>query len=190
MPDLQPLMPRLPVPDLRVDLAGGGTYDLSAEAPAAFSLVSFYRGFHCPQCRRHLKELAGAMEQFDTLGVSLVAISSDTRERAERAKAEWELPALRIGYDLPLAVARQWGLYVSTGREGATSTGVAEPALFSEPGLFMMRPDRTLYFGQVQTMPFVRPHAADLLAAIEFVIARDYPARGEVAAIPAAPHAA
>jgi hypothetical protein len=33
----------------------------------------------------------------------------------------------------------------------------------------------------VQTMPFARPHFDELLAAIDFALAKDYPARGEYA---------
>jgi hypothetical protein len=43
-----------------------------------------------------------------------------------------------------------------------------------------VRPDGTLYFGTVQTMPFARPAFGDILQAINFVIDKDYPARGEV----------
>jgi hypothetical protein len=78
---------------------------------------------------------------------------------------------------------------VSTGR-GKTSAGVEEPALFSEPGLFLVRPDGTLYFATVQTMPFARPHFDDIVKAIDFVLAKDYPARGEVAELPPAAAAA
>jgi hypothetical protein len=67
-----------------------------------------------------------------------------------------------------------------------TSAELAEPPLFSEPGIFLVRPDRTLYFSSVQTMPFARPHLADILGALDFVIAEDYPARGEVITLPAA----
>lgn len=75
--------------------------------------------------------------------------------------------------------AREWGLYLSEGR-GKTSAGVEEPVLFSEPAIYLIRPDGTLYFGSVQTMPFARPHFEDILTAIDFVMKRDYPARGEV----------
>ena len=44
----------------------------------------------------------------------------------------------------------------------------------------MIRPDGTLSFGAVQTMPFARPAFGDILKALDFVIANDYPARGEV----------
>jgi hypothetical protein len=85
---------------------------------------------------------------------------------------------LRFGHDLTLAQARQWGLYISSSR-GKTSIGIEEPALFSEPGVFLVRPDGTLYYGAVQTMPFARPHFDELLAAIDFAVSKDYPARGE-----------
>ena len=35
-------------------------------------------------------------------------------------------------------------------------------------------------------LPFARPHFSDILAALDFVIAKDYPARGEVVNLPAA----
>lgn len=60
-----------------------------------------------------------------------------------------------------------------------TSIGFEEPALFSEPGLFMVGPDRALYYGAVQKMPFVRPHFSELLGALDFAIEKNYPARGE-----------
>lgn len=37
-----------------------------------------------------------------------------------------------------------------------------------------------MYFSRVQTMPFARPHFADILSAIDMVVAKSYPARGEV----------
>ena len=53
-----------------------------------------------------------------------------------------------------------------------------------------VKKDGSLYFGSVQTMPFARPHFADILPAIDFVLKNNYPARGEVRdlsdAVPAA----
>jgi peroxiredoxin len=179
MTDLVTLFPRKPVPKLDVPLVGGGRFDLAAETPEHFTLIVFYRGLHCPICRLQLNELQRKLAEFDRRGVSVVAISSDGEERATEAKAQWELAALRLGYGLELARAREWGLFVSAGR-GKTSVGIDEPAHFSEPALYLVRPDGTLYFGSVQTMPFARPHFADILSAIDFVVAKDYPARGEV----------
>lgn len=59
------------------------------------------------------------------------------------------------------------------------SIGKTCSALFSEPGLFLVRPDGTLYWGSTQTMPFARPHFDEILGALDFVAKNDYPARGE-----------
>jgi hypothetical protein len=72
-------------------------------------------------------------------------------------------------YGLDLAVAHQWGLYVSTSR-GKGSTGFEELALCSEPEVFLVRADGTLYGASVQTMAFARPLFKDMLDAIDFVI--------------------
>jgi len=185
MSPLTPLFPRQPVPDLRVSTVAGGLFRLSDLKPEAFTLVVFYRGLHCPICGQYLKELNARLPAFAERGVAVVAISSDTDERAGEAVRRWGLDALTVGHGLDLDTARRWGLYVSAGK-GKTSIGVEEPALFSEPGLFLVRPDGTLYFGAVQTMPFARPHFDDILKALDFVIARDYPARGEVIDLPTA----
>jgi peroxiredoxin len=155
-----------------------GDYALAADAPEKFSLVVFYRGLHCPICLKYLLELGRLAPEFAQRGVKVIALSSDTAERAQAMADKLKAPGLRIGYGLPLQAARDWGLYISASR-GMTSIGIEEPALFSEPAVYIVRPDGTLYYGAVQTMPFARPHFDELLGAIDFVVAKDYPARGE-----------
>jgi peroxiredoxin len=172
------LMPRKSVPNLEFDLLGGEHWNLKDDTPERFNMLVFYRGFHCPQCRRYTTELNGMIGEFDKRGVSTVITSNDTEERAQLTKDTWGLPSLRIGYGVPVEKSREWGLYVSTSR-GKTSAGVDEPALFAEPGLFLVKPDKTLYWASISTMPFARPHFPEILQAIDFVISKDYPARGE-----------
>lgn len=174
------LMPRQAVAALVLPTLAHGRFDLAQEHPERFSLLVAYRGLHCPICHKYLLELARLQPDFEQRGVNVLAFSSDGRERAQAMVDKLSAPALRMGYALPLPVAKQWGLYVSSSR-GMTSIGIEEPALFSEPGVFLVRPDGTLYYGSVQTMPFARPHFDELLGAIDFAIAKDYPARGEYA---------
>lgn len=181
--DIQPLIPRQQVPSLSVSTVGGATWTLAEQTPENFTLLVFYRGLHCPVCRNYLRDLQAHLEAFKDSGVEVLALSSDTQERAEQTKEDWKLGDLTLGYGLELSAARQWGLYVSSSR-GKTSTGVVEPDLFSEPALYLVRPDGTLYFGAVQTMPFARPHFDDIVTAVKFVLDKDYPARGEVVALP------
>lgn len=171
-------MPRQPVPPLSVAALAGGSLTLQAGRAAHFTLLVFYRGYHCPQCRAYLTELNRLHDEFVQRGVEVLVVSSDIEDRARRAQQEWSLDRLTIGYGLTIEAARDWGLYVSTSR-GLTSTGVEEPALFSEPGVFLIRPDLTLYWSSVQTMPFARPHFKEMLGAIDFVLDKNYPARGE-----------
>jgi peroxiredoxin len=183
MSDIKPVLPRTAVPSLDLRLApDGAAFSLHAERPRHFTLVVVYRGLHCPICKVQLRDLEGRLDAFAEKGVGVIALSTDTEERATRAKTDWSLPRLRLGYGFSLNAAREWGLFLSAGR-GTTSIGVEEPALFAEPGLFLVRPDGTLYFSSVQTMPFARPAFADILGAIDFVVAKDYPARGEVATL-------
>jgi peroxiredoxin len=138
-----------------------------------------YRGLHCPICRPYLSELNRLAGEFAQRGVEVIAISCDGIGRAAQTARDWKLDAVRIGYGLSIEAARDWGLYISSGR-GKTSVGVEEAERFAEPALFLVRPDGTLYFAAVQTMPFARPHFSEILAAIDFVVKTDYPARGEV----------
>jgi peroxiredoxin len=171
-------MPNKPVPALDLGLAGGERFSLAAEKPQHFSMVVFYRGLHCPICRRYLSELESLLPEFEKRGVSVVAASSDPLDRAEQAKSAWGLKNLRIGHGLSIDEARAWGLYASRSN-GMTSAGVVEPDLFNEPGLFIVRPDGRLYWGTTSTMPFGRPHFNEILQSLDFVIPKNYPARGD-----------
>lgn len=175
---VQSLMPRYPVPALNVPLISGGRYVLGASPGDKFDLLVFYRGLHCPICAKYLLELERLAPEFASRGVQVVAISADDADRGQQMATKVSASVVKFGYGLSLKSAREWGLYISTSR-GQTSIGIDEPALFSEPGVFIVRPDGTLYYGNVQTMPFARPPFQDLLGAIDFAIAKDYPARGE-----------
>ncbi|WP_306145985.1 peroxiredoxin-like family protein [Roseibium sp. MMSF_3412] len=172
------LIPRQQVPALTVETLGSGTFDLAGDAAEFATLVVFYRGLHCPICATYLKELGRLTPDFAEKGVKTIAISSDEKDRAQQMADKVGHEALRFGYGLPLTVAKDWGLYVSTSR-GTTSIGIEEPALFSEPGVFLVKGDGSLYFASVQTMPFVRPHFQEMIGALDFVQKNDYPARGE-----------
>lgn len=174
------LMPRQTVPDLVLPTLKDGTFDLSQDGSERGTVVCFYRGLHCPICATYLKELEKLTPEFAKRGVKTIAVSSDGDERARGMADKINAEALRIGYDLSLSKAKEWGLYISTSR-GKTSIGIEEPALFSEPGLFMVTPEQTLYYGSVQTMPFVRPHFSELIGALDIAIEKQYPARGEYA---------
>ncbi len=172
------LMPRQKTPDLSLATLDHGPFDLAGEASERGTVVCFYRGLHCPICANYLKELEKQTPAFAERGVGTIAVSADDEERTRAMADKIEAKSLRFAYGLDLKKAREWGLYISTSR-GTTSIGIEEPALFSEPGLFLVNADRSLYYGSVQTMPFSRPHFSELVGALDFAIKNNYPARGE-----------
>lgn len=164
--------PGHPAPDLSVSTLDGNTFELSKQEPENFTMVVFYRGLHCPVCKTYLKTLTQLADEYDKRGVKLVAVSMDTESRAREAQTGWELDGFPIGYGLSEADARAWSLFMSDAiKEG-------EPSRFSEPGLFLVRPDKTLYYAAITSMPFGRPDLEEFVKRIDFILEKDYPARG------------
>ena len=172
------LKPRQPVPSLEVETLDG-PWSLADQNPGNFTMLVFYRGLRCPICSKYVAELDKLADDFGEIGVSILTLSGDDRERAEQARKDWGLDNITIGYGVSTGQARDWGLHRSAGR-GLTSIGIEEPDEFSEPGLFIVRPDNTLYWAQVSTMPFARPHFREIIGALKFALEKDYPARGEL----------
>jgi alkyl hydroperoxide reductase subunit AhpC len=172
------LKPRQPVPALEIGTLDG-PWSLADQKPDNFTMLVFYRGLHCPICSKYVAELDKLAGDFAEIGVSVLVLSGDDRERAEQSRTDWGLKNIAVGYGVSIEQARDWGLHRSAGR-GLTSIGIDEPAEFSEPGLFIVRPDNTLYWAQISTMPFARPHFREIIGALKFALEKDYPARGEL----------
>lgn len=159
-------------PHLNIPLVGGGHWSLDEQNPDYMTMVIFYRGLHCPVCKTYLESLQKFAGDFSKRGVEFIAVSADPEDRAAKAKSEWDIPDVPIGYDFDPREADEWGLFVSD------AISEKETALFVEPGLFLIKPDNSIYFGSVQTMPFARPPLGELKSAIDFAKSNDYPARG------------
>ena len=167
------LMPGKPVPDLSLPLVGGGTWTLSEQTPETFTVVEVYRGYHCPRCKSQLLDIDHKVARYAERGCGVIAISTDPQDRAEKTVAEWGVHQLPVAYGLSLDQARSWGLYISNAFQEK------EPRHFAEPGLFLIRPDMTLYSNVIHTTPFHRHHHADVLEAVDMIRARNYPPRGD-----------
>ncbi len=173
IPAADGVRPTQPAPDLTVPLLRGGPYRLGDRRPRLFTMVVFFRGLHCPVCRAQLSELERRLGELEERGIEPIAVSGETLERTTTLAHEWNLERLNLAYGLTQEQMRAWGLLISRGiNEG-------EPALFNEPGVFLISPDHTVYYVSILSMPVGRPRLDDLLGGIDYWTTHDYPARGE-----------
>ncbi len=165
--------PGTAAPVLELPVVGGATFRLGDRTPELFTMLVFNRGLHCPVCRAQLSELDRRFDELAQRGIDVVSICGESEERATRMRDEWKLEKLPLAYGLSEAQMREWGLFVSHGISDD------EPAVFNEPGLFLISPDGTVYYESILSMPVGRPRLDDLLGGIDYWTANDYPARGE-----------
>ena len=146
---------------------------LADSTPKNFTLVVFYRGSHCPIYRGYLSQLDRALGELAGLGVEVVAVSGDDEDRANQSVVEWGIQHLRVGYGHSVSSMREWGLFASKGIKDP------EPDYFGEQGVFLIKPDGTVFMVALNSMPAARPQIEDLVGTIRFFVERDYPARGD-----------
>ena len=97
---MKKLIPRQPVPPLVVQTLSGKQWKMDEQDPKHFTMIVFYRGLHCPVCRSYISELNRLLDDFVRRGVEVIAISSDTRSRAQETVEKWKLENLEIGFEL------------------------------------------------------------------------------------------
>lgn len=170
------LTPGTQTPYLKLPLVGGGTFDLAAEQPDNFTMVLFYRGFHCPVCKGYLGGLVSLLSDYEAAGFSVVVASMNGPDLAEKAVKEWELGNLRVAHSVTVEDAKNWGLWISKAFKDV------EADIFTEPGLFWVRPNGELYLADISNMPWARPDLKNLLSKVPYALENNYPARGTYAA--------
>lgn len=76
------------MPDFTVTDSQGERFQLSAEYAEGPVVLIFYRGYWCGICQNQLQELEQIRPDIEALGAQIVAVSTDARELAERARVE------------------------------------------------------------------------------------------------------
>lgn len=173
MPVERKIAPGAPMPRLSLPSADGGRIELGGEGRWQVAVV--YRGQHCPLCRKYLKTLDGLLDEFRGIGVDVIAISGDPRDRAheETMEENWRFPvACELGQDQ----MRELGLYIS---EPRSEQETDRP--FPEPGLFVTNPEGKVHIVDVSNAPFARPDLQGVLNGLKFIQEKNYPIRGTAA---------
>ena len=87
----QKAIPKLQAPALEVKLLNGDTWSLKKQNPDFFTMVIFYRGLHCPLCKKYLEKLNEIQGDLESKGVNVIVISMDPEVRARKSKMDWNL---------------------------------------------------------------------------------------------------
>lgn len=168
MSDAGQAFPQLSVPDLQ-----GGMLTLGApRGDHDWQMVVVYRGLHCPICKTYLGTLEKLAPEFYAIGVDVVAVSGDPKDKAREMATQNDL-SLSIGYDLSLTQMGELGLYISDPRSPQETD---QP--FPEPAIFVINDTGAIQIVDVSNAPFARPDLQGLLNGLKFVRDKGYPIRG------------
>lgn len=160
--------PKLTVPELR-----GGMLILGEPQDGRdWQLVVVYRGLHCPICKKYLATLEALAPEFHDIGVDVVAVSGDPKDKASAMAREQEL-TLPIGYDLSVAQMQELGLFISDPRSPLETD---QP--FAEPATFIINGEGRIQIIDVSNAPFARPDLQSLFNGVKFIRDKGYPIRG------------
>ena len=164
---MQTLQPGQAFPEVSVPtLSGKNILIDNISAPNDWKLVIVYRGKHCPLCTKYLIELNELLPKFNALGVDVIALSSDARERAEIQLAEVK-PNFEVGYDLSVEQMTTLGLFISEPRLGSDAV-----VPFAEPALFVINEQGNLQMIDISNVPFARPNLNSMIMGINFIRSR------------------
>jgi len=134
-----------------------GGHVLVGAPTGTWQLIFVGRSKACPVTRNYLAAVDSAAADLDGLGVEVLAITADGRERAEafvediKAVAGGGEPGFKMAYGLGADVAGSWGLYLSEGpapggggwtgggayADGGAGGGLVHP----EPATILLTPD-------------------------------------------------
>jgi peroxiredoxin len=72
------------VPNLNLELINDTQLELHKQYPEKYTLLIFYRGYHCPKCKQQLEEFKVKLEEFTERGINLLGISMDTEKTRQK----------------------------------------------------------------------------------------------------------
>jgi peroxiredoxin len=139
-------------------------------------VVSFYRGVWCPYCNMELQALEAARTEFERLGAKLVAISPQTPVNSRKSVRQNNL-SFPILSDTNNDVAGAFGLkfalpdylvelYKSLKNELPAFNGDPSWTL-PMPGRFVIAPDRTIVYAEVNPDYTLRPEPEAMFPALK-----------------------
>jgi len=140
-------------------------------------VVSFYRGVWCPYCNLDLQALEEALPEFERRGARLVAISPQTPVNSRKSVRQNALSfpilsdadndvaaAFRLRFELPDYLIE---LYKNAGKIDLPGFNGDPSWTLPMPARYVIAPDRTILYAEVNPDYTRRPEPEDMFPAIE-----------------------
>jgi len=140
-------------------------------------VVSFYRGVWCPYCNLDLQALEEALPEFERRGTRLVAISPQTPVNSRKSVRQNALSfpilsdadndvaaAFRLRFELPDYLIE---LYKNAGKIDLPGFNGDPSWTLPMPARYVIAPDRTILYAEVNPDYTRRPEPEDMFPAIE-----------------------
>ena len=89
------MKPKEITPNLEVTLSNHETWSLKEQKIDTYLMIVFYRGYHCPVCKKQLETVTEKLPDFEERGVDVIAISMDHINRLEKTTKEWDVDGLK-----------------------------------------------------------------------------------------------
>jgi len=141
-------------------------------------VVSFYRGVWCPYCNMELQALEAARPEFERLGAKLIAISPQTPVNSRKSVRENKLnfPILSdTNNDVANALGLKFALQdylieLYKGLKNDLPSFNGDPSwTLPMPGRFVIAPDRTIVYAEVNPDYTLRPDPETMIPALKKV---------------------
>ncbi|MHA2937322.1 peroxiredoxin family protein [Vibrio sp. RC27] len=164
-------------PSVSAQLLDGTAIELGKPLGSAdWQMVVVYRGKHCPLCVRYLNALEEHKEALASIGVSVLAVSADSKEQLTEMMDKLTV-SFPIAYGLTEDQMKSLGVYISQPR-----TEQETDHNYSEPALFIINEKGNLQAVDISNVPFLRPELDVIVKGVTFVRSQEnYPIRGTVA---------
>lgn len=164
-------------PDIKVKTEDGreqALVDVHNKATTAkWTLVTVYRGQHCPICLKYLNELNLFTGRFNALDIELVAVSADDKQQLAQFKDKGLDVSFPVVLELQVEDMKKLGLYISEPTSNAETDH-----LFAEPALFLVNPKGKITMIEIANAPFIRPDIDRFVSGLEYAMEHNYPTRG------------
>ena len=161
------------LPEITLSLIKGGEMTLGQpHKKENWQLIFFYRGLHCPLCKKYLQKLESLKDKFLSKGAEVVAVSGDPKDKAMEMVKSAKL-SIPVCYNLSTQQMKKLGLYISNPRSPEETD-----LPFPEPGMFAVNAEGKIHLIDVSNTPFNRSDLGKLIKTIGWIKENDYPIRG------------